>query len=183
MKCFECGEGRMIRKLTDIEHEIRGTKFTVRDLAQECDHCHIQFIPPARIAEHGRMTDEAYRAAAGLLTADQIRQAREKLGMSQRVFADYLGVGEASLKRWEIGSLPDKSSNELIRIKSDPTYAQRNLDQLCARLELESPTRPQRHIVFVHGPAGFQKPVADWLVAGSTARGKLPVFQHMASGD
>lgn len=65
---------------------------------------------------------------------EEIRRARESPGFSQQAFAEYLGVGEASIKRWELGSLQDKSSDDLIRLKTDPDYARRSLDQLCRRL-------------------------------------------------
>ena len=54
-----------------------------------------------------------------ILTADEIRRRRKGLGMNQRDFAEYLGVGIASLKRWEGGKTRNRSSDILIRLRTD----------------------------------------------------------------
>ena len=93
-----------------------------------------QVVPVEHANEFGQALDAAYRQAAGLLKKEQIRAARQGLRMSQREFAEYLGVGEASVKRWELGALHDKSSDNLIRQMTDPEYARRILERLCRRL-------------------------------------------------
>lgn len=141
MKCVECGKGRMQRKLTKVPHEIRGIRFDVEDRVNVCSHCGFITIPLDQADEHGRLTDQIYRRLADILTAEEIRQARQRLRMSQRQFAEYLGVGEASVKRWETGVLPDKSSSDLIRLKTDPDQARANYDALCSRLGLRQPEK------------------------------------------
>jgi hypothetical protein len=56
---------------------------------------------------------DAYRQDNELLTSDQIRSIRGSL--SQISFAQQLGVGPASVKRWELGLVQDKSNDNLIR--------------------------------------------------------------------
>lgn len=141
MKCFDCSEGRLKRTVAKVPHEIRGLQFEVEDEVLVCSHCGAISVPWDRVDEHGRRVDATYRRLAGILTADQIREARHRLRMSQREFADYLGVGEASVKRWEAGVLPDKSSSDLIRLKTDPDEARRNYGALCRRLGLRQPER------------------------------------------
>jgi putative zinc finger/helix-turn-helix YgiT family protein len=126
MKCFDCGNGRLDRKRVKVPHEIRGCKFDVEDTVLVCNKCGAISIPWDRVKEHGRLVDETYRRLEGILSAEEIRAARERLNMSQREFAEYLGVGEASVKRWERGVLPDKSSSDLIRLKTDPETAHQN---------------------------------------------------------
>jgi putative zinc finger/helix-turn-helix YgiT family protein len=130
MKCVDCGKGRMQRKRVKVPHEIRGVRFEVEDEVNVCSHCGFITIPLDHAAEHGRLVDETYRRLEGILSAEEIRAARERLQMSQREFAGYLGVGEASVKRWERGVLPDKSSSDLIRLKTDPEAALANYKQL-----------------------------------------------------
>lgn len=134
MKCIECGKGRMLRKTARTSHEVRGIKFEVEGKVLVCPQCGFQAIPADLLGEHGRLVDEGYREAAGLLSADEILAARKSLGLNQLEFAKYLGVGEASVKRWELGALQDKSSDDLIRLKTDPAYAQKNLEEVCRRL-------------------------------------------------
>jgi hypothetical protein len=49
-------------------------------------------------------------------------------------FSDYLGVGNASVQRWEAGQVQDKAMDGLIRLKTDPEAARRNLRQLEQRV-------------------------------------------------
>lgn len=146
MKCVECGQGRMKMKRTMVPHEIRGIRFEVEDRVNVCDHCGFITIPFRRADEHGRLVDETYRQLAGILTVEEIKEARKRLRMSQREFAEYLGVGEASVKRWETGVLPDKSSSDLIRLKTDPEAARENwrrLEQLSRSIGA-APNRAKR---------------------------------------
>jgi putative zinc finger/helix-turn-helix YgiT family protein len=120
----------MRKAIARVPHEIRGIRFEVEDRVNVCSHCGFITIPLDRADTHGRLTDQAYRRLAGIPTAEEIRQARQRLGMSQRQFAAYLGVGEASVKRWEAGVLPDRSSSELVRLRTDPEAARQNWMQL-----------------------------------------------------
>ncbi len=157
MKCMECGTGRMQRKTARTSHEVRGVKFEVEGKLLVCSHCGFQMVPPDLLNEHALLVDREYRKTAGLLSAEEIRAGRTRLGFSQEQFAEYLGVGVASVKRWELGALQDKSSDDLIRLKTDPEYAQKNLESLCERLGKRSPTAPQhraandRERLFVQG--------------------------------
>jgi len=69
--------------------------------------------------EFSRLLSDKYRAAHGLLTSVDIRDRRNRLGMTQLEFAKYLGVGIASVKRWEMGKIQDARSNALIIEKTD----------------------------------------------------------------
>jgi transcriptional regulator with XRE-family HTH domain len=64
------------------------------------------------------------------LTSTEIRANRALLTMTQQQFADHLGTGVASVKRWEAGQIQDKAMDELIRLKTDPETARRNLRNL-----------------------------------------------------
>lgn len=54
--------------------------------------------------------------------------------MSQRDFAAFLGVGVASVKRWEVGLIQDEAMDRLIRLATDPQVARTNAEQLERRL-------------------------------------------------
>jgi putative zinc finger/helix-turn-helix YgiT family protein len=143
MKCFECGKGHIHRRKTTVRAEVRGVRLQVPGIAEECDRCDFQAVPLEHANEFGLAVDAAYRQAAGLLKKEQICAARQGLSMTQREFAEYLGVGEASVKRWELGALQDKSSDNLIRQMTDPEYARRILERLCRRLGRRSPAEPR----------------------------------------
>jgi DNA-binding transcriptional regulator YiaG len=77
-----------------------------------------------------RLVADVYRTKHGLLNSNEIRRWRLRLGMSQAAFADYIGVGIASLKRWEMGRIQDASSDELIRLRTDEKAAFQNLKRI-----------------------------------------------------
>ena len=70
---------------------------------------------------------DTYRKNKGLLTSSEIRRYREIFGKGQEQFSAFLGVGVASVKRWEGSTVQDSSNNELIKLKCDPEYAEANL--------------------------------------------------------
>ena len=63
--------------------------------------------------EYMRKVADAYRRDHGLYTSEEIKDIRGKL--TQQRFADALGVGVASVKRWELGLVQDKGNDKLIR--------------------------------------------------------------------
>jgi putative zinc finger/helix-turn-helix YgiT family protein len=169
---MECGKGWMQSKRVSVPHEIRGVQFDVEDTANVCPRCGFMTIPWERADEHGRLVDAAYRKLAGILTAEQIRQARLWLKMSQRQFAKYLGVGEASVKRWESGVLLDKSSSDLIRLKTDPEAARANWDLLQARLS-HGPAAP-----LTRGTEGAPAAQLATKTAARRERSPAPALPH-----
>jgi hypothetical protein len=50
--------------------------------------------------------------------------------MSQQEYSNYLGVGVASVKRWEAGQVQDRAMDNLIRLKTDRNSARENLEQI-----------------------------------------------------
>jgi DNA-binding transcriptional regulator YiaG len=43
-----------------------------------------------------------------MITAEAIREARERLNETQEMFADRIGIDQATVSRWESGRLPKK---------------------------------------------------------------------------
>jgi transcriptional regulator with XRE-family HTH domain len=60
-----------------------------------------------------RKIADAYRRDHDLYTSEEIKAIRGKI--TQQQFADALGVGVASVKRWELGLVQDKGNDRLIR--------------------------------------------------------------------
>lgn len=55
-----------------------------------------------------------YRKRKGLLQPIEIKQIREKYGLSQRAFARLLGWGEITIHRYESGAIQDDVHNDLL---------------------------------------------------------------------
>ncbi len=58
---------------------------------------------------------DAYRKKVGLLTGAEIREQREKLGLTQKELSKKAGVGIASIKRWENGIVQTKSMDASLK--------------------------------------------------------------------
>jgi putative zinc finger/helix-turn-helix YgiT family protein len=59
----------------------------------------------------------AFRREARLLTPEEIREGREKLGLTQKQFANLLGVGEATVSRWETGTqIQQRAMDRFLRV-------------------------------------------------------------------
>jgi putative zinc finger/helix-turn-helix YgiT family protein len=138
--CFECEHGRLAGADVQLTGERNGENFVIQMPGLRCGSCGFETIDSVESAEFTRLVSDAYREKHGLLTGVEIRARREQLKMSQQPFAEYLGVGVASVKRWELGQVQDKAMDELIRLKTDPEAARNNLRALESQV-------PEQHIL------------------------------------
>ena len=58
-----------------------------------------------------------------------VRAVRESLGLSQAMFADFLGVGLSTLRRWELGQVvPSAVARRFLgEVRDDPNYWRKKL--------------------------------------------------------
>ena len=136
MKCFKCAKGKMVPAITDMTATVRREEIPVRTEAMLCNRCGFHVMTDAQSDAYAIASADAYRTKHGLLTTKELKQIRQRLGMSFRTFAKYLKVSEASPKRWEAGLVQDQAMDQLIRLKSDLATARENVTQLEAHLEL-----------------------------------------------
>lgn len=62
------------------------------------------------------------------ITAQEIKRIRCTYGLTQQSFALLLGIGEASIVRYESGSTPTKANENLIRAAANPEFMLERLD-------------------------------------------------------
>ena len=118
MICIKCENEVFAEKPNAIiEQEFRGEKLKVRITASACTKCGWTTLTLRQTDELRPLTADTYRVKHGLLTSKQIKAIRNLKGMSQRDFAAFLGVGEASVKRWETWLVQEQSSDQLVRMK------------------------------------------------------------------
>lgn len=71
-----------------------------------------------------------YRIRHKLMKADEIREVRERYGLSQRSFARLLNWSDKTIRRYENGSIQDKVHNSLLMFLKEPenmrTYLREN---------------------------------------------------------
>jgi putative zinc finger/helix-turn-helix YgiT family protein len=115
IRCLNCDQADLESNIViSLPGTVRGEDYTVEMLGLKCPYCGYETVDGAAMPEYARQLADKYRAAHGLLTSDDIRTRRQRLDMNQQEFADYLGVGVASIKRWEMGKIQDPRNNALI---------------------------------------------------------------------
>jgi putative zinc finger/helix-turn-helix YgiT family protein len=102
----------------EIEQIVRGESFTVHSSVMRCKACGFEVLTDEQVDELATNTADAYRERHHMLTSKEIVECRKLRCMSQREFAQFVGVGEASIKRWEKAMIQDSSSDALIREKT-----------------------------------------------------------------
>lgn len=80
-----------------------------------CNECEMEIATIEQTAAIQNAISDAFREKVGLLTGADIREQREKLGLTQKELAKRAGVGIASIKRWENGIIQTKSMNTLLK--------------------------------------------------------------------
>ncbi|MCC6357835.1 MAG: type II toxin-antitoxin system MqsA family antitoxin [Phycisphaerales bacterium] len=127
LRCDACGKRQMHRTRIDYSYEISHdgrTPVTIRipDLEviecgnPECDRANPDHSLIIGDESSRRITLETYRQL-GLLTPDEIRAGREKLGLNQQELQTLLGLGGNSLSRWENGRVyQSRAMDTLLRL-------------------------------------------------------------------
>ena len=117
-RCGKCGHRAMqlvtVPYTTIIEHDGRAYRVEIPALmVPQCNNCQALSIDD----EADRQISAAFRREARLLTPEEIRQGREKLGLTQKQFANLLGVGEATISRWETGAqIQQRAMDRFLRV-------------------------------------------------------------------
>jgi putative zinc finger/helix-turn-helix YgiT family protein len=102
------------------EFLIRNKPITVDMEYYKCSACGDEFIVPDSENDPLENAYRLYRAEHGLLLPEEIRGFRLKYGLTQGELAKLLGLGVASISRYEKGKIQDESHDKLIRLATDP---------------------------------------------------------------
>ncbi|HEY7158823.1 MAG TPA: type II TA system antitoxin MqsA family protein [Gemmataceae bacterium] len=142
-KCGTCRQRGLIPAVIDYQAEVGhdGCMYSITIPALNvfrCDQCGAIVLDD----EADKKVSEALRQAAGLLSPEQVRRRREKLGLTQKQLAQVLQVHEATLARWETGGqLQQRSMDQLMRLYFQVPEARRFLEETAvAPADLNQPT-------------------------------------------
>ena len=126
MKCLNCSCGltelRNVRFTPVVKNE--GVDIVVP--CSVCKGCNTPLMDGKQLNLLRRKAADRYRENNQLLTSQQIHRISEKIGNVPSVFAKFLNVGEASVKRWETYYIQDSSQNDHIRLKCDEAVSEFN---------------------------------------------------------
>lgn len=96
----------------------KGMTTTVQNyITYKCDECGEAIVDNTIMKESGRILKDFKRKVDGLLTADEIRNIRKRLNLSQEEMAEILGGGLKSFARYETGQVcQSRGMDNLLRI-------------------------------------------------------------------
>ena len=117
-KCHGCGkpfERRLAApRVEKMKYDGARHEVLIEGMPQwQCDGCRITLTDD----ESDTVVQDCLRRHIGLLTADEIREARISLGLTQTQLAELIGCAAESLSRWENGAiLQSRGYDRLLRI-------------------------------------------------------------------
>ena len=117
-KCGDCKERSVKPAVVEYTCTIAydGGKYTVTvpDLEiPRCEKCGYMVM----ISEASQRIDDALRRQLGLLSPEEIKASREKLGLSEAELALRLGVRDETVKAWESGGqIQERAMDNLLRL-------------------------------------------------------------------
>jgi putative zinc finger/helix-turn-helix YgiT family protein len=118
-RCVSCRERAVSPTVlptytTELEHDGRTYTVSVKELrVQQCEHCKAIVLDD----DANAAISAALRHEAGLLSPEEIRANRERLGLSQRQLAQCLRISESTLSRWSTGAqIQQRAMDALLRV-------------------------------------------------------------------
>jgi len=115
LACSECERYCAVNSMVRVEEfVVRGKKISVSGEVDVCADCGAVFWTEKYDALM-KLAYEEYKKENGLLPSEEIRQIRENYGLSQDLFAAILGIGSASLQRYETGAVQTLVYDGIIR--------------------------------------------------------------------
>ncbi|MBN2106502.1 MAG: DUF4065 domain-containing protein [Deltaproteobacteria bacterium] len=114
---MNCPNGHGIMPLKKIEKKIlfRDVAVSIASRLHVCPVCKLEAGTVEQTAELQKAIADAYRKKVGLLTGDDIRTLRKKAHSTQDELAGRMGIGIASIKRWEGSQIQTKSMDQALR--------------------------------------------------------------------
>ncbi|MFH0766934.1 MAG: type II TA system antitoxin MqsA family protein [Bacillota bacterium] len=101
--------------IEEVTRKVKDKEYTLSVKVPRCIHCQEELYVESIDTESQQLFFDAYRIEHQLPTVEQIVSTRKKLNLTQRDFSRLLGLGEISISRYELGSLPNSSSVNLIK--------------------------------------------------------------------
>ena len=135
MFCEECMATVEADVLVETEKtRVRGVDLVVDNAYPVCRQCGSRIADSAYMEANLERAYCAYREAEGIPSPEHLQGLRDAAGWSQRQLALLLGIGLASLQRYEAGSLPSKSHASILKRSQDPSYLRCRLREIAPAL-------------------------------------------------
>ena len=119
--CPYCDKhGMLVWIVIEEDIVVRGETFCIEQRVCLCEACGKRIGYSSAEDENLKRAYDAYRKAHSLLYPEEIKSIYSDFGLSQDSFGILLGLGAASIKRYECGGLQTKQIDDAIRSASKP---------------------------------------------------------------
>lgn len=122
--CACCMEEHEVKNVLVQEHTtFKNVNLNYEASYQYCDIAEELYMDEAQMQTNDIAMKDAYREEQGLLTSKDIRQIREKYGISQNDLSVLLGWGAKTITRYESHQVQDKAHDTILKkIDQDPEW-------------------------------------------------------------
>jgi len=123
--CPICGKGILKKQVKDKKFEYKGESITIPGyVTHNCDVCGDAIVDNNTLKESGKILKDFKRKVDGLLTAEEIKNIRKRLNLTQEEMAEILGGGLKSFARYETGQVcQSRGMDNLLRILDTYPFA------------------------------------------------------------
>jgi putative zinc finger/helix-turn-helix YgiT family protein len=133
--CSNCEKIVELERFTgDKDFNVRGETIKIKVPFVKCPECGDVAMSMNAEIDPFQEAYREYRKRHKLLQPEEIKEWRKSIKLTQTELSRLLGIGVASLSRYENGSLQDESHDKLIRL----TMLPRNLEWLMTKSQLAS---------------------------------------------
>lgn len=112
--CERETEQIFVEKIEEVN--VRGETIPVHMKYYHCNECGNDFEIPNRDYDPVNEAYHEYRARKGMVQPEEIKEFRKKLELTQNEFSEILGLGIATLNRYENGALQSDAHDKMIRL-------------------------------------------------------------------
>jgi putative zinc finger/helix-turn-helix YgiT family protein len=116
--CEKETEQKFVEKVEEIN--IRGEIIPIHMEYYQCEECGEDFEIPRPNYDPLDAAYREYRNRKGMAQPDEIKKFRKELGLTQKELSEILGIGIATLNRYENGALQSESQDQTIRLCMQP---------------------------------------------------------------
>lgn len=116
--CEKETELEVINKIENIT--VRGDTIPVRVEYFKCLECASEFSDPKSNHDPLEIAYREYRDKHNMIQPEEIKRFRERFGLTQLELSRLLGIGGATLSRYENGALQDEAHDTIINLVMEP---------------------------------------------------------------
>jgi putative zinc finger/helix-turn-helix YgiT family protein len=127
-------------------YNLRGDLIEINSDVAKCKTCNSELFEPYLENENLKQLYRKYAKKHNLVLPEDIKSTREKYDVTQTLFAIILGIGEATIERYESGSLPSESISNLIKSAENPLFFSQMLENNKSKLTKTDYERIKKNI-------------------------------------